>query len=408
MNPHSLLRRREFLGLLGCGASCLIAKDPFSLGAIWNRLQIADPDRVLVLVQLSGGNDGLSMIVPHADDVYYRVRPATSIGAASVLKLNDYVGLNPKLSDLRPLHEAGQLAVIQGVGYPQPNRSHFESMDIWHSGDLRGRDAGEGWIGRWADAVDDSAFDPNTVVHVGGDKPWSLHARRHAAIAFARPESFAWAGTEDERRAFEMVAESRPGNGRDNAIERIRKSLRDAQVSSASIRDSAARYKPKAKYPTSTLARQLTTIAGLIHGGVRGRVYSVGFGGFDTHQGQRGRHDGLMSTLGGSLAAFLQDLKLQGLDQRVVVVTFSEFGRRVAENGSAGTDHGTAGPMLVLGAPVKGGIYGTHPSLSDTDRGDLKFSTDFRSVYGTLIDKWIGGSSRELLGGPFDPMGFLA
>jgi uncharacterized protein (DUF1501 family) len=400
------MRRRDFLASIAASAACLCAA-PRS--GIMEGLLPTDPDRVLVLLQMSGGNDGLSMVVPFGMDTYHKVRRASRIPTESVLKLDALVGLNPSLKALMPIWESGRLAVIQGAGYPSPNRSHFESMDIWHAADTRGRDAGEGWVGRWADAVPDETFDANTVVHVGGDKPWSLHARRHAAVAFTRADLFKWHGTADEQAAFERVAETtgRDG-GRDDAIERIRRAIRDAQTSSSAIRNAAAAYKPKAKYGNSALSRQLATIAALVHGGVRGRVYSVTFGGFDTHTGQRARHDALMADLGDSLAAFLSDLREQGHDKRVVVMTFSEFGRRIEENASGGTDHGTAGPMFVVGTPVVGGLYGTHPSLDDTDRGDLKFNVDFRRVYATLIDRWIGGDARRILDGEFAPLPFLA
>jgi uncharacterized protein (DUF1501 family) len=317
------------------------------------------------------------------------------------------------------LWEAGELAVVQGAGYPQPNRSHFESMDIWHAADQRGRRMGYGWIGRLADAAFGGSEDPNLVVHIGNRLPFSLHSAGHPAVAFSTPAAYKWVGAREDALALEAAApvcehEKDPGVappaltlGRDRALSRLRRILHEAQHSSEAVRRCTADYRPQAKYAADGLSASLATVAALITGGLSTRIYSVETGGFDTHVNQRGSHDNLMGRLSEGLSAFLTDLKVQGCTDRVCLMAFSEFGRRVQENGSGGTDHGVAGPMFVLGLKVKGGLHGRHPSLTELEKGDLVHTVDFRQVYATLIDRWMGADHREVLGATFEPVPFL-
>jgi uncharacterized protein (DUF1501 family) len=407
MNP--LFDRRAFLSFAAAGAAGVILR-PASAPSLFGRLPGApEDDRILVVVQLSGGNDGLSTVGPFADDAYLRARRATRVDAAAAHKLSDAVRMHPSLKGLAALYDAGRLAVVQGVGYPQSNRSHFESFEIWHTADVRGRDLDTGWIGRYADLLPDGSCDANCVVHVGKTLPYSLTAKRRAPASFDTPDAYRWIGGETEAKALTEAAkadrEAHPG--REAALAKIRKTLLEAQESSASIRSAAAKYKAKAAYPRTGLGGALHTVAALVNGGVRTRVYSLDMGGYDTHVNQKTRHDALMTQLGDALKAFHDDLAAQGSAHRVVTLVFSEFGRRVAENGSAGTDHGSASTLFVLGAPVKGGLYGAYPSLVDLDRGDLKFTTDFRRVYATLLDRWMGSDADRVLAGPFERLGFL-
>ena len=414
------LTRRDFLQLGAAGAGV------FCFGpSLWAAARDAvgpalDNDHVLVLLQLSGGNDGLSTVVPFADDAYGRSRTSTRIAEKGLLKLNDHVGLHPNLGGLKEIWDAGSLAIVQGTGYPDPNRSHFKSMDIWHAADPRGRGAGYGWIGRLADTAYAGSTDPSLVVHVGDRVPYALHAAVHRPIAFTAPQAYRWIGAKSEVEALESAGAlcegmdegaadaTGPHRGRDSALARMRRVLIEAQRSSEKVREAAASYRPQAVYPNNPLAGSLATVAALLAGGLGTRIYSVETGGYDTHQGQKNRHDGLMATLGASLGAFWKDLRAQKLDERVTLVAFSEFGRRVKENASGGTDHGVAGPMFVIGSSVKGGLYGKHPSLTELDRGDLIHTTDFRRVYSTVIDRWIGGNHRDALGKKWEALGFMA
>lgn len=403
------LSRRDLLKLGAAGLTCACLPGR-SVAGVFGRIRFDASDRVLVLLQMSGGNDGLSTVVPYADDAYHRSRKTTRIRAEDVLRINDRVGLNPSLKGLNALYAKGSVAIIQGAGYPNPNRSHFESMDIWHTAESDGRAAGSGWIGRFADLVPDGDAGPNLVIHVGTQIPYSLHARRHLAIAFQTPDAYKWRGSNDQVKALEMAASRTSGAhvGRDAALDKIRGMLQDAQASSAKVREAAQRYRPKATYPRTPLAGALYNVAALIAGRLETRVFSVEAGGFDTHVNQKGTHDVLMGQLGDAVLAFVEDLAAQGLSDRVVILAFSEFGRRVVENASGGTDHGVAGPMFAIGGKVKGGLYSTYPSLTDLDRGDLKHTVDFRCAYATVIDRWLGSRSADVLGKAYAPVPFLA
>jgi len=362
-----------------------------------------DPGRVLVLVQLGGGNDGLSMVVPHGDDAYHAARKATRIGADEVLKLDDRVGLNPNLKGLRSRFDDGELAIVQGCGYPRPNRSHFKSMEIWHAADHRGRAAGEGWIGRAFDAAFAESR-AGRLVHVGGTTPFSLYSPLHGAASFLVPEGYRWVEGEDALASYGRKVDGKDASDR---LKFLRGVMSDARDSSRAVRDAAANYRPSVRYPDDAFAFDLMAAAAVIHGGFGTRVVSTSLTGFDTHSGQRGTHDELMRRLDEGLSAFLADLSSSELGRDVVVLAFSEFGRRVAENGSAGTDHGTAGPMLVAGAGVKGGLFGEHPSLTELDKGDLIHTTDFRSVYGAMVEGCFGVRASDVLGAEYPRLALI-
>ncbi len=397
-----LISRRSLLSKGLAGVS-LAATAPHFL-SLSSRVFAGEPqgDRILVVLQLSGGNDGLSMVVPYEDPAYGRARRTTAV--RDPRKLGEGVGLHPELKATHALFGEGKLAIVQGVSYPNPNRSHFESMDVWHTGDLRGRASPTGWIGRAVDACCPDAKDPNVVVNIGKSAPYALEAKANKPVSFESPESYRWAGAPDDREEFEKLNEA---GGPNEEIAWLHRVAVDARASSKKIRAAAAGYRPKADYPRSQLSSDLRTVAALIHGGLSTRVYYVSFGGFDTHNAQQNRYGNLMRELDAALGAFYADLKAQGHLSRVLVVSFSEFGRRVDENASAGTDHGVAGPMLLLGESVKGGLHGRQPSLSDLDEGDLKMQVDFRSVYATVLDDWMRVAPEKVLSARFEKLPLL-
>ncbi|MEZ6197973.1 MAG: DUF1501 domain-containing protein [Planctomycetota bacterium] len=370
------------------------------------------PETVLVLVQLSGGNDGLSMVVPHADPVYHARRTSTRHEANAVLRLDGSLGFNPALAELHRHFGAGALAVVPGCGYPRPNRSHFESMDIWHAADERGAAVGRGWLGRWADATLPDPADPNAMVAVGKAVPLALRADRAKAVAFRNPLAYRVAAREEQRDPLRRVSEAeieaeRPVGESD--LDFLRRVARRARESSFRIRRAVEGYRPKVNYgPGGRLGVDLRLAASLIAARLGTRVIHCTLGGFDTHVNQRPTHDARMRELSRALDAFQRDLAAGGHADRVVTLVFSEFGRRVAENGSQGTDHGTAGPVLLLGEPLRGGLYGSQPSLTDLDaRGDMKMTTDFRAIYASLVERWLGGSAKTVLGPDRRPLADL-
>jgi uncharacterized protein (DUF1501 family) len=377
--------------------------------------------KILVVVQLSGGNDGLSTVIPHGDDTYYRVRPAISHDAKTVLKLNDYIGLHPNLAPLKELFDDARLAVLQGVGYPNPNRSHFRSMDIWHSAQPDREVAQNGWLGRYFDNTC-TGCDPHIGVAVGSQLPLAMQGDRVTPLSFDRPESYRYTGRDfDHYMALNKkdgVEPSAAPSSQPAAQPKIVKAKHEIEITPASQLDFLHRTAMDAQvssddimrmtrnhqftgYPGNEFGTGLRTIAAMIEGKLPTRVYYVSLGGFDTHAGERGRHDNLMTQLAQGIGAFWKDLKAQGNDDRVLMMTFSEFGRRVAQNASGGTDHGTAAPMFMIGKGVKEGVVGKHPSLTDLDQGDLKFNLDFRSVYATVLQNWLDTPSKPILGDQF-------
>ncbi|HVZ94244.1 MAG TPA: DUF1501 domain-containing protein [Phycisphaerales bacterium] len=398
---------------LHAGAAAIAAPDG---AATKSRPGIPD-DRILVVVQLAGGNDGLNTVIPFGDAEYYRARPGIGVMANQVLKLGkgqsaDGIGLHPRLTGLKELYDEGALAIVQGVGYPNPNRSHFKSMDIWQTADTGG--TGDGWLGRYFD--NQCSGEPgggcpgHAGIALGRAAPLAMQGHKYKPIAFETAELFRWSGLDldDSMREpysqIERGVETDSGNtGRDNAASFLMRTALDARIASERIRK-AVDSTPLVQYPGNPLARQLAMVASMIRHGLETRVYYVSISGFDTHAGQggaQGGHANLLGQVGDSLAAFSKDLKAQGNDGRVLTMTFSEFGRRVAQNGSGGTDHGTAAPMFIMGPMVRPGLTGRHPSLKDLDEGDLKFGTDFRSVYASILDDWMKTDARKVLGRPF-------
>jgi uncharacterized protein (DUF1501 family) len=385
-------------------------------------------EKILVVIQLSGGNDGLATVWPVDNDDYRKARPQLALTKGLSLGKDSGVSLHPSLTAFKDLFDAGEMAVIQGVGYPNPNRSHFRSMEIWQTADPK-NPPHDGWLGRYFDAQCSGADpkaggaqpDPKAAVNIGSTAPLSLQGSKFSAVSFQRPESYQWfAGNRNvDKRMKETFAEvndlkmkkgdlATSGNPTLDFLERT---ALDAQLSSEEILAVTTKYKSTVSYPqNSGFGNQLQMVAQMIAGGLKTRVYYVSLGGFDTHSNEKQQHDRLMGMMSDGIAAFMKDLKSQGNDKKVVVMSFSEFGRRVAENASRGTDHGTAAPMFVFGAPVKGGVYGAHPSLrpGDLDNGDLKFHTDFRSVYSTILTKWLAADSTAILGGSFKTLPMLA
>ncbi len=403
---HASLARRQFLagGLYGIG---LVSPGAAALARQLESLSDeAEFPRSLVLLQLSGGNDGLSTVVPYADDGYGAARKTIRLQKDELLPLDDYRALHGNLKRLHGHYQAGRIAIIEGVGYEQMIRSHFRALEVWHTGRREGRASGEGWIGQLAQAAWEEEDHPNLVVHLGSDVPYSVYSTSHPAAALQAPTVYKWFGEQQVEMAYGMHPASdrdngkdrREHSGRDRALARLRSVLNDAHDSSASIRKASALYREKVEYPRNRLGGTLRDVAALIHGRLGTRVFSAQMGGFDTHAGQRGSHDSLMESLDEGLGAFLEDLQLSPAGQQTLVLVFSEFGRRVQENGSKGTDHGQAGPMFLCGPAVKGGLYGAHPSLQNLDKGDLVATTDFRGVYGAIIENWFKTPHQTVLG----------
>lgn len=409
METISLATRRRFLaqglGIVGVGSFLPNYLLRTSLGA---PQEAAGGERIVVALLLTGGPDGLSLVPPFAHDEYYKHRKVLAYAPDKVLKLNDEVGLHPRLTGCKKFYDQGTMAVVLGTGYPNVNLSHFVSRDVWEAGDeqnVSGRAGSTGWLGRFVDHACKGNPDPTLNIAVGpGKHPLIVTGREHPGIGFASPDSFRFRGVSAEKRALyeklnEMVAQTAMED-----VQFVSKTAVDANAASTKISALASQYSTPVSYPDTQFGNSVRTIAGLINGGLKARAYYAAqgiavFGGYDTHADQIRRLDDLLGELDQSIAAFYADLARCGNDKRVLTYTFSEFGRRVQENYSGGTDHGNAQPIFLFGSGVKGGVHGKQPKLADLDeRGNLKPLLDFRHTYAAILEKWLGVPSEKILG----------
>ncbi len=413
MSNVRIATRREFLGY-GLGVVGIGSVLPDYL----IRTALAGPQaqagqKVLVVVQLNGGHDAMSALVPYGQEEYAKLRNFTRIRDNEVIKLNAELGLHPNLAGCKQMLDQASFAALPGVGYPNPNLSHFHSQDIWHTADMRGRQiqpTAYGWIGRAADIGFQGNPDPKVALAVGtGAAPIAIQGKEHPGIAFDVPDSFRYIGDRGDQqrgaiyRQLNELAKDKPQPLQE--LHFVTQSAIAANTSSDQIRQVAAAYKPTIEYPNTGLGRNLRSIAGLIAGGLSTRIYfTFHGGGFDTHVNQRPHHDNLMRELNDAIVAFYKDLTAQKQAQRVLTFTTSDFGRTARENGGKGTDHGAAAGMFMFGPGVKPGVHGAHPSLKDVIGGGgdwLKMTTDYRSVYATVLEKWFAIPSEPVLGAKY-------
>ena len=368
-------------------------------------------DTILVVMQLAGGNDGLNTVIPFADDAYFKARPGLAIPADKVRRLDDYCGLHPSLENLGALVGEGQASIVQGVGYPNPNRSHFRATEIWHTASDAEKNEAYGWLGRYCDAAC-AGEDPGAGIAIGDQVPQALRSGSGKSIAIGAPQDYQFQDGMDPAPVEADDDASAPDGGSIdmlfgasdpdvNVADFLQRTALDAVASSAQVQDILRKSHRGTDYPATDLGRRLQLVARLIGGGMSSRVYYVSLGGFDTHANQAGAHERQLTVFDQAVGAFCRDMKAQGNFDRVMLLTFSEFGRRVAQNASGGTDHGAAAPLFLFGGALKGGLLGKHPSLTKLDRGDLVHHTDFRSVYATLLEQWLKTPSAPVLGRDF-------
>ena len=403
--------RRRFLQQLAGGSAVMAlgAKAPAFLAMAAAADVAPQSDAILVVVQLTGGNDGLNTVIPYRDDEYYRARPKLAIPAEDVVRIDDQFGWHPAARGLADLLQAGKLAVVQGVGYPEPNRSHFESMDVWHTCSRKGSPRTTGWLGRFLDTMKPASGRDAPAIHVGAEKqPLALAADAVRVPSLASPAEFRLES--DDQRLGDLIAEvpSHDAPPADALLGYLTSSTTSAFAASKRITAALGSDDSPVKYPETELAARLKTIAQLIDAGLSTRIYYVELDGFDTHSQQAAAHAALLRQYAGAMSAFMEDVAHRGHGDRILTASFSEFGRRVAENASAGTDHGAAAPVFLCGAHLRPGLIGEHPSLVDLEDGDLKHLIDFRQVYAALLERWLGAASSPILGGQFEPVEMLS
>ena len=435
-NEITLHTRREFLqrSILGSSLAWTV---PTFLANTFAALEAQAADSatqaatgkdgtILVVLQMAGGNDGINSVVPYSNDFYRKARPRIGLKGEQVLKINDDIGLHGAMKGFKELYDAGQLSVIQGVGYPNPNRSHFRSTEIWQTASDSKQVEKYGWIGRYFDNSCAGA-DPAVGVAISSQLPQAFFASKPKGICFNDPQNYRFmasgAGTEESYKKLNELEASNPlpddNSGGSiamlpagmpmpdgKAVDFISRTALDAQHSSEEIRGIVARVQNHAVYPGSQLGNAFKLVAKLVGGGLPTRIYYVSQGGYDTHTNQLGSQQRLLADLAESVRAFVDDMKAQGNLERVLVMTFSEFGRRVTENANGGTDHGAAAPMFIVGQKVKSGLLGKYPSLAPSDlfQGDIKYNVDFRSVYAAVLENWLKAGSEPILGRSFTPL----
>ncbi|MBL0386395.1 DUF1501 domain-containing protein [Tumebacillus sp. ITR2] len=408
------ITRRDFVVKGGLGLLALGLTGPLGL-LEWDKhiAQIASaatPDNILVVVQLSGGNDGLNTVIPHAQGVYYDNRPSLAIEQKNALHLDKNFGLHPSLTNLKKIYDGGKLAILNGVGYPNPNRSHFRSMEIWQTAVPDKLDVQTGWLGRYLDLTTTSDKNPVAALTVGAGSKVFL-AKKNDAPMITYPDMFKLvvrkASVTDKQRRLEAFTNMYTKTP-DPLLSLVTAKGKTAIKASDKIQSAPRLTTSSSGYPAgSAFGNHLELIAQFIGAGLPTRTYFTMLDGFDDHSNEKDEHALALKEFDNALGAFYDDLVKRGVANRVTVLVYSEFGRRVKENASNGTDHGTAGPVFVLGQGVKGGLYGQMPSLTQLDSGDLKYTVDFRSVYSTLLDKWLNAPSKDVLGSSFETLKFL-
>ena len=436
MNELYLKTRREFLrtSMLGGAVTWTV---PAFLSQTFDALHAeaatqsqpatGKDNTILVVLQLAGGNDGLNTVVPVTNDHYHKARPALGL-RSNLHKLNDEFSLHPSLTAFKELYDAGQLSIVHGVGYPNPNRSHFRSTEIWHTASDANKFEKYGWLGRYFDNACKGS-DPTIGLSVGRQTPQAFTGPRPLGISLDNPETYRMAGKDTpdmDETAGSMDFMSRlngaEGLGADansgvsigavdgavksqlSPLDYLERTALDAQISSEKILKVSRLAKNQVSYPGSQIANSFKLVARLIAGGLSTRVYYVSQGGYDTHTNQAGAHERLLREFSSAVKAFMDDLKAQGNANRVLVMTFSEFGRRVAQNANGGTDHGAAAPLFLVG-PKKAGLLGMFPSLAPKDlhNGDPKYTVDFRSIYAGILQNWLNTNPLPVLGRKFEP-----
>lgn len=361
--------------------------------------------KILVVIQLSGGNDGLNTIIPYRNDLYYQLRPQLALPDTKVLKASDSLAFHPSLSKLNELYDKGYLAVINNVGYPNPDRSHFRSMDIWHTASNADEYLQTGWIGRYLDSSCTNCHVAHQAIEIDDTLSLALKGESIKGLAVKNPKKMY-----DilHNQFFQKVSKNIPQPGVDPSLHYLYKTLAETTSSADYIYDKSKVFQSSITYPNNEFAGQLKTVAELINSGIETKVYYVSLSGFDTHVRQQPAHERLLAQYAESVDAFISDLEKNNRFQDVMIMTFSEFGRRVAQNASNGTDHGTANNLFIMGKNLKKkGFINETPDLSKLDDGDLIHQVDFRSVYATVLNKWLASNDPAILNASFKLLDFI-
>jgi len=397
------MKRRNFLKNTGIASTALMIPQ-FLNGFNVPISNISRTGKKLVILQLSGGNDGLNTIIPYRNDIYYKSRPTLGMQKSEVLNLNDELGLNPVMSGFRSLYDEGLVSIINSVGYPNPDRSHFRSMDIWHTASNSDEYLSSGWLGRYLDNQCVGCDNPLHAVEMDDTLSLAMKGQRFSGFAASNPRKLK---RQTDNRFLKAIADNVSTHGEDN-VAYLYKTLIDTQSSADYLFEKSKIHQSKQTYPNNAFAKDLKQIAELITADSDTKIYYASLGGFDTHAGQKGKQARLLKTYSEGVTAFVKDLKSNGLLDDVLIMTFSEFGRRVKQNGSNGTDHGTANNVFLMGGNLrKAGFYNPASDLLNLDNGDLIYDIDFREIYATILEKWLEVDAKMVLSKSFQNLKFV-
>ncbi len=396
-----LFKRKEFLQIGSLATASLMM--PKFLKAFDGKTMVPPGNKVLVVLQFSGGNDGLNTVIPVRNDIYYKSRPKLGIEKDKALSLTDEVGINPALQVFKGFFDDGNLGIINSVGYPNPDRSHFRSMDIWQSGSDSDKYVYTGWLGRYLDAQCSDCGKPTQALEVDDILSLALKGENNKGLAVKDPKRLY--NTSHEKYFKDINASHEKG---EETVDYLYKTLSETLSSADYIFQQSKLHPTSTVYPATELGKNLKTISSLILSDINTKVYYVSLGSFDTHVNQENQQKRLFTQLNDAMASFVKDLKDNNRFQDVMVMTFSEFGRRVSQNASGGTDHGTANNMFFISGGLKQkGLLNAMPDLNDLNDGDLKHTVDFKNVYATVLNKWLGADDKEILGKQYDYMKFI-
>ena len=396
-----IIKRKEFLQVGSLATASFML--PKFLKAFEKPMMVPPGNKVVVVIQFSGGNDGLNTVIPVRNDIYYKARPGIGIAKDKALIVSDETGLNPALEAFKGLYDDGSLAIMNSVGYPNPDRSHFRSMDIWHSASASNEYINTGWVGRYLDAQCKGCDKPTQAMELDDVLSLALKGEQSKGLAFKDPKKLF--NSSNGKYFKDINANHQTG---EETIDYLYKTMSETISSADYIYQQSQTHPTNEVYPATNLGKDLKTIASLIFSDINTKVYYVSLGSFDTHVNQEGQQKRLFTELNNAVKAFTNDLKKNNRFNDVLMMTFSEFGRRVTQNASGGTDHGTANNMFFISGGLKQkGVLNTMPDLSDLNEGDLKHKVDFKNVYATVLNKWLGADDKMILGGKFETLNFI-
>jgi len=410
------IARRAFLRQVANSFGNVPTLNPLSLGPkIVDLTSLMTPEqtedlkrRILIVIQLSGGNDGINTVIPYSQQAYYNARPTLQLDKSQVLQLNGDVALHPNMTAMKDLYDSGHMAIVLGAGYPNPNRSHYEAMNIWQTASPETAFT-TGWLGRYLDLAKSSNSSINAV-NLNPIIPPALIGQKQRAMAIANLDGFrikplnrniTQTQSAEAIKALDSIQCS-SCQEYNNLVNAMVEAGLNAITASEIVQQAASKYQTSVSYPKNDFANRLKLAAQIVTSTLHPQIVYLQIGGFDTHANQKNTQASLLKILSDGISAFYRDMDSKGIANDLLVMTFSEFGRRVKENGSLGTDHGTAEPMFLVGGRTKGGLYGTYPSLTELDNGDLKFTVDFREVYATVLQDWLGADTSRVLYSNFE------